>query len=272
MMTLNKIFLNKVVAITRGEYNNTEFIRKVKQEGGTPISLPTMKLIPIDSRTFSQKFSDISSKKFEYYLFMSPNSVEVFLKMVKENNQSQILEEQLMKSKVIAIGPSTKQKLESNNIPVAWMPDDYSSSGLLDLMRKLSPKPGTCIMSPRSGASNSFMKEKLNSIGIILDEFHIYYPQIETIDQIWIDFSKKISDKRVDVIIFTSPSAVRCFFSIMQQVLSNFKEYFQSIDAVISIGPNTTKELISRNVSSMESKEHTINGTLRLAMRIISKG
>jgi len=71
--------------------------------------------------------------------------------------------------------------------------------------------------------------------------------------------------------IFTSPSAVRYFFSIMHQVLSNFREYFQSIDAIISIGPNTTKELISRNVSSIESKEHTINGTLRLAKRILSK-
>ena len=114
-MILNKIFLKKVVAITRGEKNNTEFIRKVKQEGGIPISLPTMKLIPIDSHNFCQKFSDISSRKYEYYMFMSPNSVEVFLKMVKENNLSHILEGQLMKSKVIAIGPSTKQKLESNN-------------------------------------------------------------------------------------------------------------------------------------------------------------
>jgi len=270
-MTLNKIFLDKVVAITRGEKNNTEFIRKVKQEGGIPISLPTMKLIPIDSDNFCQKFSNISYKKYEYYMFMSPNSVEVFLKMVKENNLSHILEEQIMKSKVIAIGPSTKQKLQSNNIPVACMPDNYSSSGLFELMRKLSPKPGTRILSPRSGASNSFMKEKLNSIGIILDEFHIYYPQIETINKIWIDFAKKISNKRVDVMIFTSPLAVRYFFSIMHQVLSNFREYFQSIDAIISIGPNTTKELISRNVSSIESKEHTINGTLRLAKRILSK-
>lgn len=270
-MSLNKIFINKVIAITRGEKNNTEFIRKVKQQGGIPISLPTMKLIPIESHDFCQKFSDISSKKYEYYMFMSPSSVEVFLKMVKENNLNHILEEQLMKSKVIAIGPSTKQKLESNNISVAWMPDDYSSSGLLELMRKLSPKPGARILSPRSGASNSFMKVKLNSIGIILDEFHVYYPQIETLDQIWVDFSKKISNNRIDVLIFTSPSAVRYFFSIMHQVLSNFMEYFQNIDAIISIGPNTTKELISRNVSSIESEEHTINGTLQLAKRILSK-
>jgi uroporphyrinogen-III synthase len=270
-MTSNKIFLNKVVAITRGERNNSEFIRKVKQEGGIPLSLPTIKLIPIDAHNFRKKFFDISSKKHEFYMFMSPNAVEMFLKMVKENSLSSVLQEQLMKSKVIAIGPSTKRILESNNIQVSWMPEDYSSSGLLKLMRKLSPSPGTRIFSPRSSASSSFMKDNLNLLGIFLDEFHIYYPQTETVDEIWVDFSKRISNKRIDVIIFTSPSAVRYFFSIMQQTLSNFRECLHNIEAIISIGPNTSKELISRNVHSIESKEHTINGTLLLAKKILSE-
>ena len=270
-MTSNKIFLNKVVAITRGEKNNSEFIRKVKQEGGIPLSLPTIKLIPIDADHFRKKFIDLYSKKHEYYMFMSPSSVQMFLKMVKENSLSNILQEQLMKSKVIAIGPSTKRILESNNIQVSWMPEDYSSSGLLKLMRKLSPSPGTRILSPRSGASNSFMKDNLNLLGIFLDEFHIYYPQTETVDEIWVDFSKRISNKRVDVIIFTSPSAVRYFFSIMQQTLSNFRDCLYNAEAIISIGPNTSKELISRNVHSIESKEHTINGTLLMAKKILSK-
>src|SRR4029079_11589063 len=110
-MTSNKIFLNKVVAITRGEKNNSEFIRKVKQEGGIPLSLPTIKLIPIDADHFRKKFIDLSSKKHEYYMFMSPSSVQMFLKMVKETSLSNILQEQLMKIKVIAIGPSTKRIL-----------------------------------------------------------------------------------------------------------------------------------------------------------------
>lgn len=61
-MTSNKIFLNKVVAITRGEKNNSEFIRKVKQGGGIPLSLPTIKLIPIDADHFRKKFIDLYSK------------------------------------------------------------------------------------------------------------------------------------------------------------------------------------------------------------------
>src|SRR4029078_8226155 len=140
-MTSNKTFLNKVVAITRGEKNNSEFIRKVKQEGGIPLSLPTIKLIPIDAHNFRKKFFDISSKNHEYYMFVSPSSVEMFLKMVKENSLSNVLHKKLMKIKVIAKGPSTKRILESNNIKVSWMQEDYSSSGLLKLMRKLSLSP-----------------------------------------------------------------------------------------------------------------------------------
>ena len=85
-----------------------------------------------------------------------------------------------------------------------------------------------------------------------------------------INFSKKMEQNRIHVMIFTSPSAVRNFFSIMQNILSNFREYFRNIDVLISIGPNTTKELVSRNVFPADSEEHTIEGTLNLAKRILS--
>ena len=268
---LSKIFLNKTIAITRGEKNNTEFTRIVKEEGGTPITLPTMKLIPIDSNRFHKKFSDICSKKYDYYVFMSPSSVDLFFKMVGESSLTQLLDEQLTNCDVIAIGPSTRKKLESNNISVKWQPSDYSTLGILKLLRKLSLKPGTRIMIPRSGASNSFLKDELDSMGIILDEFYIYYPQVETINHTWIDFSNEIKNNKVQVMIFTSPSAVRYFFSIMQNILPNFKGYVENIDALISIGPNTTKELHLRGIFPFESKEHTIKGTLQLAKRIFSK-
>lgn len=268
---LSKIFLNKTIAITRGEKNNTEFTRIVKDEGGIPITLPTMKLIPIDSNHFLKKFSDICSKKYDYYLFMSPSSVDLFFKMVRENCLTQLLDEQLTNCDVIAIGPSTRKKLEANNVSVKWQPSDYSTLGILKLLRKLSLKPGTRIMIPRSGASNSFLKDELDSKGIILDEFYIYYPQVETINHTWIEFSKEIKNNKVQAMIFTSPSAVRYFFSIMQSILPNFKGYVENIDALISIGPNTTKELHLRDIFPIESKEHTIKGTLQLAKRIFSK-
>jgi uroporphyrinogen-III synthase len=108
-------------------------------------------------------------------------------------------------------------------------------------------------------------------MGIVLDEFYIYYPQIETINQTWIDFSKEMENDKVKVMIFTSPSAVRYFFSIMENIVSNFKECFSNIEALISIGPNTTKELVLRKVVPVESKQHTIEGTLELAKRILSE-
>src|SRR5918995_44661 len=183
-----------------------------------------MKLIPIDSNHFRRKFSDTCSKKYQYYVFMSPSSVDLFFKMVRENSLTQLLDEQLTNCDVIAIGPSTRKKLEANNISVKWQPSEYSTLGILKLIRKLSLEPGTRIMIPRSGASNSFLKDKLDSMGIILDEFYIYYPQIETINQTWIDFSEEMENNKVKVLIFTSPSAVRYFFSIMENIVSNFKE------------------------------------------------
>lgn len=271
IILLGKILINKTIAITRGESNNTEFVRLVKKEGGIPISLPTMKLIPIDSQQFLEKFSQFYSKQYHYYLFMSPNSVDLFFKLVRENNLTPLLEQQLSKCDVIAIGPSTRKRLESNNVLVKWQPSDYSTSGILNLLKKLSVKPGTRIMIPRSGASNSFLKDKLDSMSIILDEFYIYYPQVETSNQKWIDFSKQIKLNKVQAVIFTSPSAVRYFFSIMQVVLPDFKRHVNEIEALISIGPNTTRELKSKDIFPVESDEHTIRGTVQLVNRIFSK-
>jgi uroporphyrinogen-III synthase len=268
---LGKILINKTIAITRSESNNTEFIRLVKQEGGIPISLPTMKLNPIDSQQFLEKFSQFCSKQYHYYLFMSPNSVDLFFKLVRENNLTRLLEQQLSKCDVIAIGPSTRKRLESNKVFVKWQPSDYSTFGILNLLKKLSVKPGTRIMIPRSGASNSFLKDKLNSMSIILDEYYIYYPQVETSNQTWIDFSKQIKLNKVQAIIFTSPSAVRYFFSIMQVVLPDFKRHVNEIEALISIGPNTTRELKSKDILPVESDEHTIRGIVQLVNRIFSK-
>lgn len=268
---MRKIFFNKTIAITRGEKNNSNFIRIVKEQGGIPISLPTMKIIPLDSHKFIERFIDICTKKYAYYIFLSPNSVEIFVGMVRENNLTHLLEEQLKKCDVIAIGPSTRKKLEVNNISVKWFPSNYSSNGILKLIEKLSLKPGTRIMIPRSGASNSFLKDRLGSMGIIVDEFHIYLPQAETINQTWIAFLKELENNKVQVLIFTSPSAVRFFFSILDNMLLNIIGHLRNVDALISIGPNTTKELISRNLSPVESAVHTIEGTIELAKRILSK-
>jgi len=108
-------------------------------------------------------------------------------------------------------------------------------------------------------------------MGIILDEFYLYHPQIETINETWIEFSKELENKKVQVLIFTSPSAVRFFFSIMDNMLLNVIGHLRNVDALISIGPNTTKELISRNLSPVESAVHTIEGTIELAKIILSK-
>ena len=242
----------------------------VKQKGGIPISLPTIKLIPIDSKQFVEKFSQICSIHYHYYLFMSPNSVDLFFKLVKENNLTRLLNEQLSKCEVIAIGPSTRKKLESNNVSVKWQPNDYSTRGVLKLLKKLQPKPGTRILIPRSAASNSFLKDKLDSMSIILDEFYIYYPQAETSNHSWIHFSQQIRVNKVHAIIFTSPSAVRYFFSIMDQVLPDFMHYTKNI-VLISIGPSTTSELKSKDIVPVESEQHTINGTLQLANQILSQ-
>jgi uroporphyrinogen-III synthase len=75
---------------------------------------------------------------------------------------------------------------------------------------------------------------------------------------------------KIQAIIFTSPSAVRYFFSILREVNPDLIQYIKKI-VLISIGPNTTMELKSKDIVPFESEVHTIRGTVQLVNRIFSK-
>jgi uroporphyrinogen-III synthase len=78
-----------------------------------------------------------------------------------------------------------------------------------------------------------------------------------------------LKQKKVDAIIFTSTSAVRSFFEIMQTLSLNVNSLLNNVKAIIAIGPFTNRELRRRNIQSLEAKEHTIRGTFEMAKLVL---
>lgn len=108
----------------------------------------------------------------------------------------------------------------------------------------------------------------------------------------WKKFNEIISKKEEEeeeetYIIFTSPSTVRAFFNILSnnfitekkengiQLISNTKKEKEllsnlvGIRKIISLGPKTSQELKQRDISFIESNEHTIKGALNQLLQLI---
>lgn len=270
-MIVANMLKNKTFAITRDIDHNTEFIRLVKQFGGNPFSLPTIKLIPRDQQCIFQFLRKIRKTEFDYIVFMSPNAVDILLSLAEKTNERESVLKELKKKKIISLGPSVMNHLRINGISTISMPERYSSEGLLNHIKKMELKKGTKILIPRSSASSSLMNESLSLLGLEVDEFYLYSPEINRSSNVWSEFAHLLRNGKIYSLIFTSPSSVNAFCHIMQETLPEFMYYCGRIHALVSMGPLTTNELRSRGFSSHQAKEHTIEGAFKVAMGIVGR-
>ena len=104
-----------------------------------------------------------------------------------------------------------------------------------------------------------------------VDELFLYNVRTSNINPVWKDFILLLENKRVDAIIFTSSSTARSFFEILERISSDVTSLVRGVKAVIAIGPFTQEELRKKNIQSIESKIHTVKGTVDLAKAILNK-
>ena len=74
---------------------------------------------------------------------------------------------------VMSVGPKTTATLNTYGIKVNHEPKNNSSLGVGEEFSQIHAV-GKKVIIPRSGASNSFLKELLNKIGINVVEIHLY--------------------------------------------------------------------------------------------------
>src|SRR5215207_7079770 len=86
------------------------------------IALPTIVTIPINSKNISATIKKIESGFYNYYIFLSAHSVDIFLDMVGgEKHCSNTLQEITKDSnknsdRFVAIGPKTKKAIEKRGL------------------------------------------------------------------------------------------------------------------------------------------------------------
>jgi uroporphyrinogen-III synthase len=142
-----------------------------------------------------------------------------------------------------------------------------------------TPYRKTRILIPRSSESlksNNLITEIFDTV--LLDQVFFYdtieFDRVEQSEE-WRKFIGIVSKDETKCIIFTSPSTVRSFFSIVYNKtsipnLSKTKDQqglvdFFGIKAVISLGPKTSEELKNRGIKYKESPINTIQETIKYA-------
>ena len=296
----------KTIAITRSHDDAAEFLEMARSRNVKAHALPTIQLVSKGQRIVDEFLDAVGAESPDYVVFMSSKAVRLLFDTARDGPQAPSAEitesdtrqdggpvaadasssppphtttsttyERLRLSianmTVVAVGPKTRESLESEGIRVNEMPPEtYSSVGVGEVFTRLNAV-GRKVIVPRSGASTPFLKELLTKIGLEVVELHLY--DVCTFSDVteWNGFRAEFASGRIDGIVFTSASSVRGFVGIMSRDYDSSELASRlSRTTVVAIGPFTADELKRHGVEeNVTSDVHTVPGAFETVAREI---
>jgi len=252
----------KVIAITRSKEDSEEFTRLISEENGHAISLPTIELVSKGEGMVDEFLDALQKDDPDFSVFMSSKAVKLLFDTARKISKYDNLRLAVANTVVVAVGPKTKNALESEGIRVAHIPTRFSSVGVGEVFTRLNAE-GKKVIVPRSGASTPFLAQLLEKIGLKVREIYLYNVKSHSDLSKWAEFKELFLKNNMDGIIFTSASSVRAFFEIMLADFddSTLKKNLEKT-TVVAIGPFTADELKKFDVQPIVAEVHTVQGAI----------
>lgn len=272
----------RTVAITRAPDDAAEFLEMARGRGIRAHALPTIQLVSKGDKIVNEFLDTARAESPDYAVFMSSKAVRLLFDTARKldggdgsaaqpGSTYERLRLAVANMTVVAVGPKTRDALESEGIRVNEMPPKtYSSVGVGELFTGLSAV-GRKVIVPRSGASTPFLRELLEKIGLDVVELHLYDVCAFSDTAAWNGFRTEFAGGRIDGIVFTSASSVRGFVEIMSKDFgADALTEKLSHTSVVAIGPFTADELKKKGVThNVISEVHTVQGAFETMAREI---
>jgi uroporphyrinogen III methyltransferase/synthase len=217
------------ILVTRSAEQSSEFRALLESRGASVLCFPTVEIADPDS----WNSCDAAIWKIAEYsgvCFTSKNAVEKFLQRVR-TVRPQALNTLGLRS-IFAVGVKTRSALESAGLSVQALPSTASAEELARTLRT-QELGGRRFLFPKSNIAGEILPRDLRSAGGIVDEVVVYktvVPEPDNLEKV----RSSLTDGKVDVVTFFSPSSARNFIEILGAEALN-------TSAVAVIGPTTAE-------------------------------
>ncbi len=203
--------MNGTVGIMRPARYARDSLDLVTSLGFNAVVCPMIEINDNLDKGFESFTGRVFSSKADYVIFTSANGVDFTLRKIQNTEQ---FIENLNNSRIIAIGPNTRDALEQHGIHVSLMPEVYSSTGLIELLSDVS---GCEVDIVRSTHGAPVLVEKLLERGARVHETCVY-TLVKPSGEEQQEFIRQVLDGKVDILPFTSTMMVRNFMSIAESM------------------------------------------------------
>lgn len=243
----------KRIVVTRPEAQASSLVEKITALGGTAIEFPVIEIVhDVDRCKLNEVLNNIGC--YDWIFFTSVNGVDIFFDVF-------VLQQRDIRTlhgiRICAIGPATKEKLRQKGLMVDVIPERYCAEGIIDILKE-KLQPGQKVLLPRARGARTMLPEGLKALGVHVDEVYLYEAALPArVDR---NLTREIINGAVDIIMFTSSSAVKNFINIIGK--ENINRINNEIK-IACIGPITAETARSRGLQvAAEAKEYTIEGLM----------
>jgi uroporphyrinogen III methyltransferase/synthase len=240
------------IATTRDAQGNSQFGQKVAALGGIAIPFETIRFKSlIDSNEFIAALARLS--KYDWLIFTSHRGVEAFFESVTGFGKDA---RALGRTKVACVGDETAAALARFGIRADFVPTVFTGIDLAKQLIAAFDVTGKRMLLLRSAIAEPDLADLLKAADAVVDDVACYTSQPAAGDAVAI--KEAITAGQVDWITFTSGSAARSFFTVVDASLLHGGK-----TKVASIGPVTSAELRKYGITvAAEAKDSTVDGIL----------
>lgn len=200
----------KRVLVTRPREQAAEMVDRLAKLGADTIEAPMIRIVPPEDPA-PLAHAAASAEQFDWIVFTSGNAVEAFMEaLLRERDLRALSGPQLC-----AVGSGTAERLARYGIKVDLVPDEFRAEAVLAALKATGSLDGLRVLIPRADIGRDVIVDGLRALGVHVTDVIAYRTVLdEALRDEGPDVYGMLLEGRIDVVTFTSPSAVRNFAAI----------------------------------------------------------
>lgn len=197
------------VLVTRAQHQSAAMCSRIHAYGGVAVTIPLIgyRQAPLTDPELRDWLEDV--QRADWVIFTSSNSLDFFMKVLDRR-------ERLSHVKLAVVGKKTCQHLEACGLKADFIPDKFSTQGIVAAFAAQKIRAGRVAV-PLGSLSDRVWLGKLRDLGIKVSDRILYQTVADVSNQKQLE--EVIGSNRLSAITFASPSAVRFFTYLLPETV-----------------------------------------------------
>jgi uroporphyrinogen III methyltransferase/synthase len=202
----------KRVLVTRPKAQAMDLVERLEEQGAQAIEAPMVRIAPPEDYG---PLNDACAHagEFDWIVFSSANAVDAFVECLLSSPQDL---RALKGVKLCVIGPATGERLASYGLKVDLTPAEYRADAVVRALSEGGGVKGLKVLLPHADIAREVIADELRKQGAEVTEVVAYRTVVVEPERDGEpDIYRMLLERRIDVVTFTSASAVRNFVRVL---------------------------------------------------------